>query len=1288
MKIFSLTFFISLLASPFAQKINKTIYEDQTCYVYPFTQRVHVKDAYFSSIDLIKHRKLIISMFEQTHWKNFSPEQRERALVNFEKEVQKYRFRKFKKKNRGKINNQLPKAIRKNPFPLLEQQYELSVDIKPCLDPIPDGRYVQYFEDFALIDEENQLTLYSNKVAGVFHFKNNLLEGEAIWMNFKGDTLKKGCYKNGLKEGEWRLETRELDRRLYNDSKVDYVKKGAPYTDTVIELVSFSKGVKQGPYSSTTNSDFPQYKGFYAENKPVGLWEERIMKINNNVFTAAGKKTEKKKLRHNTVVTDSYHYSNEKIIVKQPLIRDGLIFERYQKGFNFEPNYDPIVIESDLYTVAFEIEKDLELEEEYIHSYEGDDYSDYDLEYGYEDEYYGDYDNENYSSYTAYEFDKKNKVYLKRGKAIDSLGLVFNFQGVYERHYPNGQLMFRYVIEEGKLLKEDTLFWDNGKAFDVIQFLPDSNQYIRSIYDYEGKLYQELSYDSLGDFKRINFEPVAYKYVLLDGLLAKDTEKGQYYIYNKQDTLSHTLTMDSVVLWKSWNKEDSTAIFQQIFYPEDRILSSIGYSMTGSVTQESNFTFNEDFKSWTGDATFKFKNLTLKSTKSASYAAYRFNRYSVQLDSTKLDKTNPQLNVINYSENFDVSSDNVLFHDELPYSGPAELVFNSKKARFITKNNKLQLHFPVYQYYEEELTNDYKRFKKRGKLKYPDYLNAINLNEIQSNHSSILFNELFPLLHDNVSYPYMYGNRYHKGKKIKYQEKKQNAFAKIITGQFKEGKPEGIWIVKDQFGHTQRVVSFNKGLMDGKVKIYEDIKGHKPKKENPYEYDYYYNEYSSDYDTLPAKNTHYLAYENHYKKGVQHGESIRYNWLGEIEEYGNYVDGYPNGKAYERNSLAYTQMNYLDGMPDGYVQTYLTLQGQDSILLFELNFQNGELQGESRSYHLNGKLSKRGFFMNGSPIDDYEAFDSLGVKYHYVKFLYSFPIEEKIWEENELSVRYSFDWRDSIYFVPSDITSSESLDYMLAKLGIGMDLYEQPYYGRPSLVDKSGIDYHMTKYYPNDTIARDGEISSGKKVGCWKYYDYEGELLYEVDYADSIITLNDSIQFKSKGVLTDFDAKGNLLSKSYIIEKFEKYDCSHTDHYEIRQLYTFWQANDTLTYMNGYVKNHYDNGVLQNEGQMTNGLPTGIWKFYDPFGKLNQVGNYVLGKRDGRWLGGDLSKTKYLGDICLNPNLPDLEAIIKHREQQLDIVITNYKLGKSQNKEFYDINWGDLEKKTKKVEEE
>ena len=465
-------------------------------------------------------------------------------------------------------------------------------------------------------------------------------------------------------------------------------------------------------------------------------------------------------------------------------------------------------------------------------------------------------------------------------------------------------------------------------------------------------------------------------------------------------------------------------------------------------------------------------------------------------------------------------------------------------------------------------------------------------------------------------------------------------------------------------------VTYLNGEVNGKVITYNYAN---PVKENEYSWMDY--DYANPLrDSFPEKRVHYVASTSEFLNGKAHGKQFSYSWYGGITAESNFEDGFKDGLSIERNKLATTEATYKYGEANGYVRTYLTLNPRDSILLYNLNFQDGLLQGESKAFHTNGKLAKRGFFLDGQPIEDYEAYDSLGFKYHYVKFKYSFPIEEKIWEENELSVRYLFDWQDSIYFQPSDITTSQSLESVISNLGLGGGYFERPYYGRKSLVNKNGIDYHMTKYYPNDTISRDGDLSDERKVGCWQYYSYKGELLYEVDYQDSIIEINDSIRFKSKGVLTDFDIDGNPLYESFVIEMSSKYDCSHTDHYEVRQLFTKWEANESLGRMNGSVQNFYDNGTLQSEGIMKNGLPDGVWKYYDPYGKLNQYGMYVLGKRDARWLSGDLSKTKYLGDICLNPNLPDLEEEIKYRENLLDIKITNYSMGKSLNTQYYDIN--------------
>jgi antitoxin component YwqK of YwqJK toxin-antitoxin module len=817
----------------------------------------------------------------------------------------------------------------------------------------------------------------------------------------------------------------------------------------------------------------------------------------------------------------------------------------------------------------------------------------------------------------------------------------------------------RYEFKNGQLVKEDTIFWDNGMPYDVINYVADSAHYVQTIYDYNGKRYNEIVYDNKGVFVRVNFQPERMKYFTIGDLKVSNNPDDRFFFYDHLDTLSNELK-DSLLIFRSWFKEDTSMLYSRYYNPAERMLRYEMYSITGKTPLRAEMEFSENFESWNGKKWYTFGDLTLQTTASSSLYEY-YEKDSI-----------PQQMINQYDEIYDITQDQVLYQKGKPFTGDLTLTTSTKSLE-ISGGSHLRISLPKM-HYDEGTHKDLARYRKKGKTRNKFLFSVIDASELDEEFSETIFGNLVGGFIPTIEYPYSYDGYDEFGGEVATRESQRSPFVKTIEGSFLEGKPQGEWNVYDQFGKLLYSMNFEKGVLHGPYKEFDT-----KEPEQDY-YDVYEEEVSSLLkDTFPKRKTHYLYSSTDYKNGYENGKYIRFNWYGGIEEEVNYLDGMAQGTAFERNKLAYTSLNYKDGELDGYVKTYLTLNGTDSTLLFDLNFQNGLLQGESKAYHLSGRMAKRGFFLNGEPIDDYEAYDTLGFRYHYVKFQFGFPVEEKIWEENELSVRYMFDWRDSIYFQPTDITSTQSLDRVLANLGIGSDYYQRPYFGRPSLVNKQGIDYHITKYYPNDTIARDGQVSSGKKVSCWKYYSYEGEFLYEADYFDTIIKVNDSIQFKAKGILIDYDRYGRKLSESYIIEKFEKYDCSHTDHYEIRQLMTIWQGKDSVDRMNGYVKNYYDNGVLQNEGMMKNGLPTGVWKFYDPFGKLNQVGTYVMGKRDGRWLGGDLSKTKYLGDICLNPNLPHLEEELKYREKQLDIVITNYHLGKALNKEFYDVDLNEYE---------
>lgn len=1247
--------FLSLASASYAQEVDTLEINGDQFFVYPFKVEPNTHSQYYNAQKESRlNNKLSYDLYREMMIEELGEEMSRKDFRKLKREI-----RQFQSEYRGDLfsgregkhltSRKFVKAIRKNPYPLMQQRFQANNDLIPMLDPIPDGKYVQLYEEFCLVDGKGKCEMISDCVAGYFTMKNNLLEGEATWVDRYGDTLKHGWFVNGIKEGEWKFERRSLDYAITEKQADLYIERGYPDIDTLTEYITYKNGAKDGHYRKFNNSAYPIEEGDYENGLSSGTWITRDI-----VFRGFGKN--EKRIRNNELITTKLSFeSNDTLVVHPQWLRKELagLYGASRDQFNFYAKYDRPELPYQMYEIAYEKEENLELDEEL----EG---APYDLDF-YEDDYYDErsysnsyYGNEyGYDDYFAQYFDQNAEKLLPRGLLLDSIGARPKYTGVYESRYENGQLAYKYVFEKGVLIKEDTVFWDNGNAHDVITEVPDSNQYLRSIYDYDGKIYMELAYDSLGDFIRIQKNYEVEEVFIIDGFKTTSAGYGTFYFYNAYDTLNNEAMVDSTVLFRSWFVNDSTKLYSSMYYPEDKRFSTKAYSVLGSEMMNEDKSYSETFESWTGKKFMRLADLELEITSSGAMYEY-YEPDSIPIRHIRED------------EKFNVASEYSLSKNGQVYTGPVELNFGKKKLKF--SKDDLTISLPDPRYTTKKLIKDLARYHKTGKTKYPVIMNFIDPSEMDVDLSMYIFSNFFsdPL----GGFFRTSDNSYYEGYEVNGKNKDANAVMSNIEGYMVDGKPNGLWIAYDQFGEKMIEVSYLNGEVNGELVRYEYAR---PLEKDEYSWmGYDYNHPLRD--SFPQKRTHYVASVANYLNGKAHGKHTSYSWYGGITEESNYDDGFKDGLSIERNKLATTEATYKYGKADGYVKTYLTLRPGDSILLYNLNFQDGLLQGESKAFHTNGKLAKRGFFLDGRPIEDYEAYDSLGFKYHYVKFQYSFPIEEKIWEENELSVRYLFDWQDSIYFEPSDITTSQSLESVISNLGLGGDYFERPYYGRKSLVNKNGINYHMTKYYPNDTISRDGDLTNGRKVGCWKYYSYNGELLYEVDYQDSIIEINDSIKFKSKGILTDFDINGNPLYEGFVIEMSSKYDCSHTDHYEIRQLYTRWEANDSLSRMNGFVQNFYDNGTLQSEGVMKNGLPDGVWKYYDPYGKLNHYGVYVLGKRNGRWLSGDLSKTKYLGDICLNPNLPDLEEEIKYRENLLDIKITNYDLGKSLNTQYYDIN--------------
>lgn len=1258
----------------FSQTEQVTI-EGKNYYVYPHQQAVSGTQAYYLNFadkkEIIKRddrNEKIVSVTEEP-----VTELEKKTAVSFPRSYKKY-LKDFEQ------------ILEFYPYFMVTTDNSIQVDPTPALVNLPDGEYVMYYRDIPYISK--RVLRYKNDVvAAFFSIKNNRIEGKSTWFTPEGKIVKTGSYQNSEKTGVWKLLEyiqKFDDSYVYNPKESIESRLAKVKYDTLKTTYTFRDGLLNGPHSIYENQEL-MTSGNFLEDKPSGTWEiykyKEVVTVDKKGQLIVTRSKDK-------VLTDRYTLRGDQKRGKSPIIRHSVIpyeYMNYERQdtlvlTNGAQSVDPTAISfnggyetdfpdfSTFLTVLDDQEENLELPEENLKSYEGEEY--------YEGDYFDpeamDYGpDQDYNDQEFYQF-AGNKRYTLNN-LIDSVGYLYAYEGILEHYYDNGQLQYRFEVKDGTLLKEEPVYWDNGTIANEVIFLPDSNQYVQRFYDYNGVKYYETWHDAKGNIlnksARTNTSSVTINGKEYDRNYGNPT-----LVYSSDKEITRDNMPSKILMLEELFKVDSSVARLVYFHPETRTLNSYQMNLMRDTVATQEVVFSEDYLNVNAVKSLRFKNMELKTILNGTLDEYWKNTLS---DTVPLEKM-----AFYWEHKYSMEGDDQLLVDGKPFTGTFKLTDNKSGFNVKASLKSVQLSLPgtkadlkLYR----AAVKSYLKSKKRN-----DLLIGYTSEFGGSGELSHAVTGLFPNLYGVFlalyqRQPYELDGKMTEEEIYYYEGASMNPALPGISeltsveGKYLNGKPEGIWTYKDQYGKVRSTIGYKNGEAHGDNLDY-GVALPKPKAKKGTDELYAYEDPLARYQEFPLKKTYFVESKCTFKNGLLEGPSITMDWQGDTLSYSLYREGAKEGIEFKRNKLFYSETYYREGYIDGNAKTYFTPPGKEPVLIFDLAFKNGALQGESVTYHANGKLAKKGFFLSGQPIDDYEAYDTLGFRYQYVKFQYNQPVEEKIWEENELSVRYEFDWRDSIPFNFSDLTESSSIDQLIYQAGFSdYGLYE-PYYGRPSLVNKIGIDYYITKYYPNDTIARVGAISKGVKTGCWKYYNYYGKKLMEVEYFDTVITVNDSIKFKSKGILYYLDEHDNPLSKNWIIEKFEKYDCSHTDHNEERMLYCFWEKDTTQHRRNGYVKNYYDNGSIQNEGWVKDGLPTGVWKLYDVNGNLSQVGEYVMGKRNGRWLKGDLGSVKNMSEICLNPNLENLDAILSYQEKLLDVSVITYQLGKELKRKYYGIN--------------
>ncbi|MBI1837572.1 MAG: hypothetical protein HYR91_09945 [Flavobacteriia bacterium] len=1193
---------IVLNISPsFAQKVDTVTYNQEKYFVYPYTKSIEVNKLIYRGM---KKNQFVKAFIQCEHLKSKFDLKDEILVKEYKRKAKKLRNRYIKKnyyeygcgrgrKKESKIKKffkiyhkgfRFKNAVRKNHFAFYDPNFSFDTEITPCLDQIPDGKYIQYFEPFLIGDKHGNVQLVNKRVATIFYIKNNFLEGNLICLNIDGDTLMKGVYKTGIKEGEWKLT--QLLNKIY-DSKIEnkyLIKHNTLKLDTSFVTQNYLHDILQGAYEEKSTR-LVDIRGFYTNGQKSGTWIEKAAVSFYDTVNHIYLKDYTRQITRLVCTFDSLNHP-----VKFYPIRYHSMSSTMFNQYSNDDTYD-------LFNYYNILSSNLQF------SYRLKNNSEY--EYKIKNAYY----------------DIATKQQISYINFRDSFKLIPKYTGVYKKYYPNGQLFHQCNFIDGLNTLEDTVFWDNGKPFDVVSYLPENQIYERKIFYKDGSVSEIYHYTSKGEFVKKVYDGYYNEIVIIDKLKAVSRKNTAFYEYKWEGGINQNL--DTVILEKKWSKKEKKMLFFKYYLPRERTLICQYFQEDGFEYQKIKYSFNDTYTIYKKSQMLvldDFKLLTDSEGKFFNYNAINLSKDNISLEDRLAKKVASRgvenILYVNTLFSEEVLEKTRLKNDSL-YNGPIEITFRGKKFKKI---------------------NAYKYILPFGSM--DNYTNQTqHFNEVDCSKSFSFFCS-FLIDYTRVSKPndnFPYFNK--------------------VRGAFKNGNPEGIWEIFDNKGNLIAKLNFKDGKLDGPIYKYEF-----DKKSFPY----------LKRNTLPKTHSfkyyYYMLYEKNYTNGKLEGGTTNYNINGFPVFNVSYHNGLKQGEYFEKFGTTRLLAHYQNDTLQGKRNLFYLNSNKDSIYLLKSNFLKGKLDGEALLYHANGKIAKQSYFKDGIIEGKYQAFDTLGNLYHEILTLNKKLISEKRWKNGTLIEINNFKENESqVYLVKKFIT--EHVEYLLE------DYFDET--DTSVSVEKNLLDYVKINYYSNGKISSQGSYHLGEKFGLWNYFNLDGKLVYSIDHylksEKKELEIKESIFTQIEGILTEYDANGEKLCVKAIINSYAHYDCPDNFYYNV---YPYYFTSDSINkpYLNSIFSSYYVNGVKQSEGEIVDGLPNGYWFFYDPYGKLYEYGKYISGLKQGRWLQGDIGKIKYLGNICFKDEMDykDFEAEVGMKLEFKSIFYTN---GTAIKSKFYKLDW-------------
>lgn len=202
-----------------------------------------------------------------------------------------------------------------------------------------------------------------------------------------------------------------------------------------------------------------------------------------------------------------------------------------------------------------------------------------------------------------------------------------------------------------------------------------------------------------------------------------------------------------------------------------------------------------------------------------------------------------------------------------------------------------------------------------------------------------------------------------------------------------------------------------------------------------------------------------------------------------------------------------------------------------------------------------------------------------------------------------------------VWYYPSEVKQSE-IEYVNGRMhGDAKGWYEngQKYFEGAFNRDKK--EGKWTYWYENGNVSEEGEYINDIQIGDWLYYYDTGDtstVTNEFDTVSLIVSYWDyegnQLIKDGNGYLTLYYQNGNKESQGYMKNGLHSGKWTHWHENGELASKASYNNNETILHDvwtvdgehividgNGYYHYDFDNGIIQEEGQYTNGKQTGLW---------------------------------------------------------------------------------------------